>query len=317
MKSNLRNFLSRKLSIKNNGSEQDFLESYRTVLFGQFASMSRKIADSSAEAEAQRVIHMLPDQIQWEDLYSLELAMLRLQPADELRRQAWSLRNEYEEIAASDEWDDYKASNPPEFGGPSGVVVPVADEAPLRADLVRLQQEIHWRYIVMWAFEDYRSSVTLWSWFGGLIAVIVFTALGLIGNRLWPVHSFEWKLLSLVGALGVMGGLTSTLRRIQKLSWSGNADTDIAKLGGSLSVYLSPCLGGVFAVLLFFLIAGKLMDGSFFPTLNLGDCVHDGLACPSGADFAKLVVWSFVAGFAEQLVPDNLARLAGEKPEQK
>ncbi len=317
METTARNFFARKFSVKNNSSEQDFLESYRTVLFGQYASLSRKIGDTAAESEAQRVLQIPPKMIEWEDLYSLELAMLRQLPADELRRQAWALRNEYQELAAADEWSDYVASKPPEFGTTApGVALP-ADESPLRADLVRLQQEIHWRYIVLWAFEDYRRSVTILSWFGGILAMLAFIVLGALASWLRPSHAFEWKLLSLVGSLGVLGGLTSTMRRIQKLTWSGNADTDIAKLGGSLSVYLSPCLGGIFATLLFFLFAGKLVDGSFFPNIAWATSMHDGLASMSGLDFAKLLVWSFIAGFAEQLVPDNLARLAGEKSDPK
>ena len=318
MNSSWRDYLSRKMAAKSVSPEQDFLESYQTILSGQYASMEeRMVANTAAKEEAERVLAIPAGKIEWEDLYDLELAIIRLQPADELRRQAWSLRNEYHEIAAKDEWDEYVNSNPPEYDLLAAAVGAPVDEAPLRADLVRIQQEIHWRYIVLWAIERFRSSVTLWSWFGALIAIFIFGALGKVGIRVWPTRSFEWEMLSLVGALGVLGGLTSTLRRIEKLTWGGNVDTDIAKIGGNLSVYLSPCLGGVFAVLLFFLIAGKLVGGDFFPHINLGACIHDGLACPSGEDFAKLVVWSFIAGFAEQLIPDNLARLAGEASEKK
>lgn len=312
MSPGVRDFFARKFSLKSNSSERDFLESYRVVLFGQYASMDPKVANPQAEAEARRVISMPKQEIKWEDLYGLELAMLKLRPADELRRVAWVLRNEYRELATADEWSDYVASNPPQAGPAAPAAEPGMEAPDLRADLIRLQEEIHWRYVVLWAMENFRTSVIVWSWVGGLGALVAFALIGLLGNHYMPNDFVAWKIVTMVALAGVGGGLTSTLRRIQQVSWSGNADTDIAKLGGNLSVYLSPLLGGISAILLLFLLAGKLLDGTFFPAVNFGDSVHGCLSGIAGVDMAKLVVWSYIAGFAERFVPDNLARIAGE-----
>ncbi len=64
------------------------------------------------------------------------------------------------------------------------------------------------------------------------------------------------------------------------------------------------------------MLAGGLLGGSLFPafppeTANNWSVIevmqHTGPN--SFADYSKLIVWSFIAGFAERLVPDTLTRI--------
>ncbi len=87
-------------------------------------------------------------------------------------------------------------------------------------------------------------------------------------------------------------------------------------------LWLSPLLGATFAIVLFLMFVAGILEGSIFPTFYSPSTHHRaGLTfftftwstLPiSGADYARLFVWSFLAGFAERLVPDNLDRLSSK-----
>ena len=67
----------------------------------------------------------------------------------------------------------------------------------------------------------------------------------------------------------------------------------------STQVIVVRCATGMFGAMLFyFLMRSGLLDGTLF--LKEGD--------PSVLSFAKLLVWSFVAGWSERLVPETLER---------
>lgn len=125
---------------------------------------------------------------------------------------------------------------------------------------------------------------------------------------------FEWQIVLFVIASGAIGGLISMLRRMQSSSTATVGLLDSIALDvGQLSVILSPLYGAIFAVVLYFIFMGQLFDLGLngvkpFPTMGA-----DGMIS-TYSDFAKLMVWAFIAGFAEQFVPDVLDRLtAGSK----
>jgi hypothetical protein len=72
------------------------------------------------------------------------------------------------------------------------------------------------------------------------------------------------------------------------------------------------------------MFASGLITGALFPEihtqvppgspakLTLGAFIND-TGPIQGIDFAKLFVWSFIAGFAERLVPDAIDRLAAKE----
>ena len=245
--------------------DQAFAQKYFTLLVGQYKTMSTTVVDPAARLEADRVVEIPVEKISWEQIYRLELAMLKLEPKESLCRKAWILREEYQEVASPTEYAQYLASK-----------LPVADpatvnEAALRADLVKIQEELNWAYIILWVYEEFRSKLTRRIVIMALCAGVVFGVFLQLANwNLWGELP-EWSKPTLltVAFAGMIGGFISTLRRIQttKLDW--NSDLSLIELEkGQGSIYISPFLGAVFAIVLYVLFASGLLKGALFPNFD-------------------------------------------------
>jgi len=133
-------------------------------------------------------------------------------------------------------------------------------------------------------------------------------------------------LLGLVIVMGAIGGFASMQRRLQG---TGNADplgTLIGlERGGMVVVLLSPLSGAMFAIVLYLIFTGHFITGELFPEIVTSDGKAQVVSVlsfirdthvASGIDMAKLLIWSFIAGFAEQFVPDVLNRLVTPNKQQ-
>jgi hypothetical protein len=125
-----------------------------------------------------------------------------------------------------------------------------------------------------------------------------------------------------------MGGFISVQRRIQSVTDTGESLVGLIELSGlstRLSSLWAPVSGAIFAVVLYAMFAGKLVSGDVFPTIQpngMPSGVFLQLFCsacgPVGsANAGKLVLWCFVAGFAERFVPDALARFVSKADTNK
>src|ERR1043166_8275287 len=79
--------------------DDQFRMVYFELLKGQYATLPKTVQDLEAESEAKSIAAMNPSEVEWEQLYRLELAILKLEPHESLKRKAWLLRDEYKEIA--------------------------------------------------------------------------------------------------------------------------------------------------------------------------------------------------------------------------
>jgi hypothetical protein len=121
----------------------------------------------------------------------------------------------------------------------------------------------------------------------------------------------------LVFLAGAGGGVAANYRRLQRLlaQTTTTTDDDDRRLV-TYQVYLSPVIGGVFALLLYgIFMSGTLVQGGLAPEFACAQRAYvdlDGLAAcapTTHADVAKALVWSFAAGFVEMLVPNFISTL--------
>ncbi len=115
-------------------------------------------------------------------------------------------------------------------------------------------------------------------------------------------------LLALAAIAGASGGMISVVQRVQS-GGSGDPGTDLRTLSQSEgSVFFAPVTGAIFAVVLSTLLAGRFVSGTIFPdTQNLAAWYF---VLWSPAELAKWVLWGFLAGFSERMVPDMLNNIA-------
>ena len=115
-------------------------------------------------------------------------------------------------------------------------------------------------------------------------------------------------LLSLAAMAGAVGSFISALLRIEAVPETNEIARSVVALRYSESIRLAPLTGFVFAILLSFIFGGQLLTGSVFP-----DTTKEGANWPNllfiSNELAKWLVWAFIVGFAERLMPDMIDRL--------
>lgn len=248
-------------------------------------------------------------------LLNIEMLALRFYEEPQLRRRAWMIRERFRLLSGEGVYQRYEASNPPD---------PVAaSRQELLADLENLLDQMRATYVLSAAREKRVR------WLKGVLAALTLVAvLGAGGAYLYEAsREGGGSLVLLIAVFGMLGALMSIMRRLQSLISVGALTQDpvVALTGlsyGMVGVVVALLSGAVFALLLYAVMLSGLLGGGggllpefvgppgYAPNRITLSYVLFEVNPKTYPDFAKLIVWSFAAGFAERLVPDVLDRIA-------
>lgn len=151
------------------------------------------------------------------------------------------------------------------------------------------------------------------------VGILVFVAVVLKGN--WP----GWVFFPLLFFTGTLGASINNYRRLLTLGVADGKLRTLEVVGGelptqlmTLQIWLSAVIGGFFGIVIYMIFVSELLSGELFPEFKiLPPKSESGMSqlisatyLASSKDAAKAIVWSFVAGFSEEFVPNLLKKLS-------
>ena len=196
-------------------------------------------------------------------------------------------------------------------------------DAKLRAELGTLSYRLRLCYSISYIKDQYLSKIRMycgWALLFSFLAVIAAITYQVYSNTPSAVLNFV-----IVAFVGFGGALTSISRRANQIVASNPLDDDpiieaSAIQNGSASLVVAALTGPIFAtILLVIFMTGGFSLGDMTPIIHVCPPKYNGYdfevlnyhLCADGyANAAKIVFWSFLAGFAEQFVPDVLDRFS-------
>lgn len=151
--------------------------------------------------------------------------------------------------------------------------------------------------------------------------LVIFAAVSLIATTALFAVTFLTSDRLMISWLsfecGIIGGFVSIQQRLRNIN-----DEELSLLSHSWAMILViPIYGGIFALVLYVLFISGLIEGELFPqfyvpafsvpptTQDIAEFLRTTYPS-SGADFAKLMFWTFVAGFSERLVPQIISKVS-------
>jgi hypothetical protein len=157
-------------------------------------------------------------------------------------------------------------------------------------------------------------------WHLALAGLIAFGALT-ISVVLSITGWFDYEnIMPVVIFAGAVGAVVNNYYRLAKLSEADKATA--ARLQGSvltMQVYVSMLIAGILALVMYGLCMTGLLAGQLFPQFRGIDLDYDrmsnfltGVKPMTNIDTGKVLIWSFIAGFSEKLIPNVLDRLASQ-----
>jgi hypothetical protein len=192
----------------------------------------------------------------------------------------------------------------------TGEVVHVDVRAATRPEITAVKPEILEVYKQMLSYQ-----------LGGTVVLVLLMSLALLTS--YAVAKYQPPLLLLVMFAGMLGAFFSALIRLYKIEELSIAliSPTISRLGGRylfMYSFVPPIVGAIGAIVVYIAFAGDLLQGGLFPKIvckvpgrcgELAEIVNN-YGPEEAKDYAKALMWAFIAGFSERLVPDTLQTFA-------
>ena len=195
---------------------------------------------------------------------------------------------------------------------------PAADDAMLRAFLLRVLETIQWSAKKKHLAQPIQKAATKQVLFCALVAFLFIVAPYLIVGTMGPEGiSKAWSLFALHSAVasGLLGACFSRLISVQR-GWSDMTLDEVFLHREWSYTFLRAGVGVCGALIVYFFLRSEFMSGAVFPDftqvsmryvqIDAEKSVGMTFVMPS-KDLALLTFWCFIAGFSEALVPGLLA----------
>ncbi len=270
----------------------------------------------------------LNDAVCWEDLCILEKALLLFLTREEMECRLPFLADMYRSIVGDKTLTIRMKIKISDLKG-------VSDET-LRGETEELIDDMY-RHLALYSSCRKQRTRMIGTISSAVLILLALVCMMLFNPNFFTVPYFKAPMIYVIIAGGI-GGMIGVIRRIQGMaSINMNGLTYIDLKYDRLNILLAPVYGATFSMVLFLLFTSGFLTGDMFPaikTISDADITKLPEVVPnvpyvyafmtdfvkntypaSGADCAKLIVWSFIAGFAEKFVPDALDRLTARSKE--
>lgn len=196
-----------------------------------------------------------------------------------------------------------------------------------------LASRMYRRYVAVPSVEELRTKIATkllwWVLISSILTAVAAYAMGhrnqnnfwVPNGKLLGIDFGYWLALS----SGICGAVVSTTIRIYKFDTRHEPLLTWLNLErGKIFVYVTPFLGMIFALIFLLVMHGGIIEGALFPNLadaaegcwdNLHPVKEGKEGCTQYADISKIIIWCFLAGWSERLVPDVLDKLSNQASE--
>jgi hypothetical protein len=298
-------------------------EEARRDLEAKIAIYERLKAESAAphpgaDKEVDQIRAKLdrPESLWWTDLLQVELCLIEVLGDEDIKERVLRTRQRMREVIGETRFAAYMATAPD-----AATSTPQA----LQADLSGCIRAIYYFYATYGLSARSRSWVTTVLLRAALLVItieLIVAAIIAAPIALWPwtvvgpnvKSALEWLIATSIAA--VCGGVVSVQRRVEDPS----VDVDpfyrfiTTRADWVGTAVVSTLFSAMFGPVVFGLFASSLIQGLAFPNFQKGTFIPE-----TPKDMAELLIFGFIAGFAEQFVPDALTRIArralGASPE--